>query len=121
MAELERLAQAGTRTVRELKGDQVEAWRCQATDALKFSEPLKTSDLAQYWREFRNGNFTPFRFIRLLVRGFVMEVASRTGLLKPLPLHGSAGLCRRSSDFGPVTWCRCDLRTRSRPPWTKKA
>jgi hypothetical protein len=91
MAELERFAQAGSRTVRELKGEQVEAWRCQATDALKFSEPLKTSNLAQYWREFRNGNFTAFRFIRLLARGFVMEVANRLGLLKPLPLHGSGG------------------------------
>ena len=74
--------------MRELKGEQVEAWRCQATDALKFSEHLKISNLAQYWREFRNGNFTPFRFIGLLVRGFVMEVGRRTGLLKPLPLHG---------------------------------
>ncbi len=69
----------------------MEAWRCQATDALKFSEPLKTSNLAQYWREFRNGNFTPFRFIRLLARGLVMEIANRTGLLKPLALHGSGG------------------------------
>jgi hypothetical protein len=90
-AELERLAQAGTRTVRELKGEQVEAWRCQATDALKFSEPLKTANLAQYWREFRNGNYGPFRFIRLLARGFLMEIANRIGLLKPLPLHGSGG------------------------------
>jgi hypothetical protein len=89
--ELERLAQAGTRTVRELKGEQVEAWRCQATDALKFSEPLKTSNLSQYWREFRNGNFGPFRFIRLLARGVVLEVANRIGLLKPLPLHGPSG------------------------------
>jgi hypothetical protein len=98
MAELERLARGGTRTVRELKGEQVEAWRCQATDALKFSEPLKTSNLAQYWREFRNGNFTSFRFIRLLVRGFVMEVARRIGLLKPLPLHGPGGA--PSSELG---------------------
>jgi hypothetical protein len=88
IAELGRLAGASTRTARELKGERVEAWRCQATDALKFSERLKTSNLAQYWREFRSGNFTPFRFIRLLVRGFVMEVARRTGLLKALPLHG---------------------------------
>ena len=32
-------------------------WRCQATEAFEASEPLKTSNLAQYWREFRNGNF----------------------------------------------------------------
>jgi hypothetical protein len=91
MAELERLARASTRTMRELKGEQVEAWRCQATDALKFSEPLKVSNLTQYWREFRNGNFGPFRFIGLFARGFVMEVANRIGLLKPLPLHGPGG------------------------------
>jgi hypothetical protein len=28
------------------------------------------------------------RFLLVLVRGFVMEVASRTGLLRPLPLRG---------------------------------
>jgi hypothetical protein len=92
MAELKRLAQAGTRTVRELKGEQVEAWRCQATDALKFSEPLKTINLAQYWRELRNGNFTPFRFIRLLARGFVMEVAKRIGLLSRCRCTGRAAV-----------------------------
>jgi hypothetical protein len=84
--DLERLARTGTRTVREDGGDEV--WRCQATDALKASEPLKTSNLPQYWREFRNGNFGPLRFIWLAARGFVMEVADRVGLLKPLPLKG---------------------------------
>ena len=34
-----------------------EVWRCQATEAFKASEPLKTSNLAQYWRELTNGNF----------------------------------------------------------------
>jgi hypothetical protein len=91
IAELERRTSAGARTTRELKGEQVEVWRCQSTDALEFSERLKTSNLAQYWREFRNGNFTPFRFIRLLVRGFVMEIARRIGVLKALPLHGPGG------------------------------
>src|SRR5262249_16026649 len=76
-----------------------EAWRCQATDALKFSEPLKTSNPGQNWREFRNGNFPPFRLIRLLARGFVMEVARRIGLLKAMHLHGPAG-DRPSSALG---------------------
>lgn len=88
VAELTHVAKAATRTVRERDGEQVEAWRCQATDTLKFSERLKTSNMQQYWRELRNGNFGLFRFLRLLVRGFVMEVASRVGLLKPLPMHG---------------------------------
>ncbi|HEX3293070.1 MAG TPA: hypothetical protein VHR38_04975 [Solirubrobacterales bacterium] len=86
--ELERLARAATRIPRELKGERVEVWRCQATDALQYSEHLKTSNLAQYWREFRNGNFAPFRYVVLLLRGFVMEVARRLRVLRALPLHG---------------------------------
>ena len=39
--ELERVAQAGTRTVREAQTEEV--WRCQATEALKASDHLKTS------------------------------------------------------------------------------
>jgi hypothetical protein len=88
VTELERLARAATRIPRELKGERVEVWRCQATDALQYSEHLKTSNLAQYWREFRNGNFAPVRYLLLLVRGFVMEVARRLRVLKALPLHG---------------------------------
>ena len=52
------------------------------------STPLKTSNLPQYWRELTNGNFGLLRFIGLAARGFIMEVASRVGLLKPLPLRG---------------------------------
>jgi hypothetical protein len=85
---LEHLTQAGTRTLRELEGVRSEVWRCQATDAFKASIALKTSDLRQYWRELTNGNFAPIRYIGLLARGFVMEVASRLGLLKALPLQG---------------------------------
>ena len=55
---------------------------------MRASEPLRTSNLGQYWRELRNGNFGLLRFIYLASRGFVMEVADRLGLLKPLPLHG---------------------------------
>jgi hypothetical protein len=87
-AELEHLAQAGTRTVREIGGDRPEVWRCQATEAFNASEPLKTYHLGQYWRELTNGNFGLIRFIGLAARGFIMEIASRVGLLKPLPLRG---------------------------------
>jgi hypothetical protein len=88
LPELEQLTQVGTRTTRELEGDQKEVWRCQATEAFRASESLKTSDLRQYWRELRSGNVRLPRFLLVLVRGFVMEVASRTGLIRPLPLHG---------------------------------
>ena len=88
LANLEHLAHAGTRTVRELKGERSEVWRCQATEAFSASTHLKTSNLPQYWRELTNGNFGLLRFIGLAARGFVMEIAGRIGLLKPLPLRG---------------------------------
>src|SRR6266403_4269928 len=84
----EHLAQAGTRTVREIGGERSEVWRCQATEAFNASTPLKTSNLPQYWRELTNGNFGLLRFIGLLTRGFIMEIAGRVGLLGPLPLKG---------------------------------
>ena len=86
--ELERRAQASTRTVRELDGEPEEVWRCQATDALKATEPLKTSDIRQYWRELRSGNFALPHFLFALVRSFFLEVAGRLHLMAPLPLLG---------------------------------
>ena len=84
---LEAVTEAGTRTVRE--GETEEVWRCQATEALKATEHLRTfKDPGQYWREFRNGNFGRMRFIGLMARALVMEIGRSLGLLKPLPLHG---------------------------------
>ena len=85
--ELEAVTDAGTRTVRA--GETDEVWRCQATEAVNASEHLRTfKDPGQYWREFRNGNFGHLRFIGLLARALVMEIARRVRLLKALPLHG---------------------------------
>ena len=85
---LNRLAQDQAKTVREFDDGRQEVWRCQATEAFTASEPLKTSDLRQYWRELRSGNWRLLRFLVVLVRGFVMEVANRVHLLAPTPLHG---------------------------------
>jgi hypothetical protein len=91
--ELERVAQAGTRTVRQ--GETEEVWRCQATEALSASDHLRTfKDPQQYWREFRNGNFGRLRFLRLMVRACLMEIASRVGWLKSPPLHGPGSEAR---------------------------
>jgi hypothetical protein len=86
VAELEAVAQAGTRTVREAGAEEV--WRCQATDALQASEVLKTSNPGQYWRELTNGNFGVFHFVKVMARAIVMEAWFRLGRLKPLPLAG---------------------------------
>lgn len=85
---LKRHTHIGARTVREFDGVPSEVWRCQATDALKASERLRGYDLRQYWRELTNGNFGTFRFVRLLARAFIMEVACRFGLITHIPLRG---------------------------------
>jgi hypothetical protein len=85
---LDRLAQAGTRTVREIEGQRSEVWRCQATEAFNATTALKKSYLPQYWHEMTNGNFGPLRFVGLLARGILLEVSRRVGLLRPLPLRG---------------------------------
>ena len=82
-AELERITLEGTHPA----GDP-ELWRCQATEAFTATTPLKTSNLAQYWRELRNGNFGVLRFAFIAARGFLIEIGRRTGVLKPLPLIG---------------------------------
>jgi hypothetical protein len=86
---LEHLARAGMRTVRDIKGKPTEVWRCQVTEAFVATTPLRTSNLAQYWRELTNGNFRLLRFIFIAVRGFPIEIGRRIGLIKPVPLRGS--------------------------------
>ena len=88
---LEQLALKGARVVRGIEGeDQQEVWRCQATEALRATEALKTSDVRQYFRELKVGNIGFLRFLRVASRGFVMEVASRLGVIGALPLHGKS-------------------------------
>jgi hypothetical protein len=86
--ELEHRAQAGARAVRGIEGDNAEVWRCQATEALKASEPLKPSDVRQYWRELESGNFGLFRFLRVAVRAVILHVASRMRLMEWVALRG---------------------------------
>jgi hypothetical protein len=89
VGELQRHAATGARTTRTLDGVPTEVWRCQATEAVKATEPLKLSDPSQYRRELTNGNFGLLHFLRVLMRAVVLEAANRLGLLRRLPLRGS--------------------------------
>jgi hypothetical protein len=85
--ELEAIAEAGTRTLRD--GQAEEVWRCQATEALKATEQLKVfKNPGQYWREFTNGNFGRVRFVGLFIRAMAVEIWKRLGRVPDLPLHG---------------------------------
>jgi hypothetical protein len=89
--QLQEQAELGTRTVREGEGERAEVWRCQATEALGASKALKTSDVRQYWRELRSGNFGLGHFLRVAVRGFFLEVAIRIRPTRWVPLRGPGG------------------------------
>jgi hypothetical protein len=87
--ELEQRATVGARTVREIDGESAEVWRCQATEALRATEHLKTSDIRQYWRELSSGNLGLFHFLAVAARGFVQEVAIRIRPSRWVPLRGA--------------------------------
>ena len=111
--ELERRAQAGTNGAGAGRRVGNEVWRCQATEAFTATEPLKTSDLRQYWRELRGGNFGLYPASSVvLVRGFFMELASRARILiGPTPLQGDGHRTTRgrgSSTCSRAISCRSD-------------
>jgi hypothetical protein len=87
--ELEKRVTVGTRTMREIDGESAEVWRCQATEALRATEQLRTLDIRQYWRELTSGRFDLLHFLRVLARGFVQEVAIRIRPKRWVPLRGN--------------------------------
>src|SRR4051794_37149299 len=58
--DLDAALEAGTHTTR----DGEERWRCQNTESVKATTPLRVfKDPDQYWREFNNGNYGRLQFI----------------------------------------------------------
>ncbi|TPO10657.1 hypothetical protein [Mesorhizobium sp. B1-1-5] len=87
-AELERTAGTATHPATPVDESGAQVWRCQSTDALKASEPVRRRDFGQYWRELTNGNFKPIPFVALLVRAIIMDALHHFGLIRTLPLQG---------------------------------
>ena len=121
-AKLEHLAQAGTRTVREVGGDRSEVWRCQATEAFNASDApedvqsstvLARTDERQFWSApfhrpcgpwVHHGDCKPCR------------PAQAAPVARPgKPVHSR----QSRSTSSPATSCRCDPQARSRPRLTK--
>jgi hypothetical protein len=55
------------------EGDHVHVYRCQATEAVRASEPLGPYDVRQYVREIAHGNVTVRRFLRVAVRALTLK------------------------------------------------
>ena len=87
--ELDQLTRRGARTLRVLDGATEEVWRCQATEALAATEPLKTSNPSQYWRELASGNVRVLHFLRAIASSAFFELAVRSGRKHRMPLLGT--------------------------------
>jgi hypothetical protein len=101
LTKLEQLAQAATVVTRE--GDEAPRYRCQATEALRATEPLRSSDPRQYVREVRSENVGALRLLRVAVRAFLGAVGRllRLSGYRPLRQDGSAIPARGDLDLQP--------------------
>jgi hypothetical protein len=86
-ARLEELAVGGTRAVGDPDDEPTESYRCQATEALRASEPLSRRDLRHYVRELTSGNVGPLHFLRVSLRALGTWLGRRLRVLgwQPLP------------------------------------
>ncbi len=86
LEELETLASDATRVVRDLDGAPAEAYRCQATEALRATEPLSNYDPRPFIRELTSGNVGLWRFLRVVARAISGPILRRLRLLRWRPL-----------------------------------
>ena len=90
LAELEQLVRDATVAVPGDDGAPVESYRCQATEAMRATEPLNSRDLRQYLRELTSGNVGLLRLLRVAVRAISTAVGRRLRLVGYLPLTPGA-------------------------------
>jgi hypothetical protein len=83
-------------------------YRCQATEMLRATEPIRSWDVRRYLRELWSGNVTPARFMTVLLRAGYRAVQSRLGVRGKVPLEGTcAGSTPRGElDLRPGEWVR---------------
>jgi hypothetical protein len=70
-------------------GGSAVRYRCQATELVRATEPVRSLDLSRYLRELRSGNVTPVRLVTVMVRAGIRAVRIRLRLRAPVPLRGS--------------------------------
>jgi hypothetical protein len=64
--ELHQIAQRSARAEREIDGAVRDVYRCQATEALRATEPLSRFDASQYLRELASGNVRASHLLRVV-------------------------------------------------------
>jgi hypothetical protein len=86
-APLEELTLGGTRPEHDPGEAPTELYRCQATEAVRATEPLGRRDLRQYARELVSGNVRLARLLRVSLRAVGTWAGRRLRILgwRPLP------------------------------------
>ncbi len=105
---LESRAVAGTRTTRQLEGAVEDVYRCQATEALRYSEPLNRYDPRQYIRELLAGNVGLLHLLRVGVRSFTVSLQRRLGRMTYIPFETAKWSSERNAS--PTAPRALDLR-----------
>jgi hypothetical protein len=87
-------------------------YRCQATEMLKASEVLSTTDPRPYVREYTNGNVSLRTFARVMARAVVMQPRYRPGKNPPPAVRGTAAKTPETAalDLQPGEWVRVKPR-----------
>jgi hypothetical protein len=101
LLELNELVGRGTRETRNVDGTPTESYHCQATEALRATEPVNTYDPRQYVRELTSGNVRFRHFLRVVVRALGALVRRRLRLLDYMPLRGKRGPAPADLDLQP--------------------
>jgi hypothetical protein len=91
LARLEALAREATVAAHGADGTSVETYRCQATEAVRASEPLKSYDVRQYVRELTSGNVGMLRLLRVAWRAINTALRRRLRLIGRVPLRHQDG------------------------------
>jgi hypothetical protein len=114
---LEQLSRKNTKQLRVLDGEEVEVYRCQATEAFTATpERLRTLDPKHYVRELVVGNVGPWRWLRVMVHAFFREIAYKVGLIGMVPVRNT-GPRREPEPLGlePGDWVQVKSRDEIKP------
>jgi hypothetical protein len=87
---LEQRAHRGTRRRRDEDDRSVEAYRCQATDFLRATQPVGWYDPKSFVRELTCGNVGVWRWLDVTTRAFFVAISRFLGLRPREPVHPRA-------------------------------
>jgi hypothetical protein len=88
---LEQLARKNTTAMRLEDGEEVETYRCQATEFLQATEEIGWWNARSFMGEVACRNVGPVRFLRVTLRAVAEEILRRLGLFSDRPFKDPRG------------------------------